>query len=95
VMPVFDLARDLSGIDAVMNDPSRFPFAHPPHPLAPQNLTDHIVSFGRQSCLKTLIVSRLVRSPDFERRVDALRAFVKTRADVSEADLDRLVAHLR
>jgi hypothetical protein len=93
-MPVFDLARDLSGVDAVMNDPSRFPFPYTLHPLSPQNLADHIVSFGRQSCLKTLIVSWLARSPNFERRVAALRAFVKTRVDVGEADLDRLVAYL-
>ena len=93
-MPVLDLARDLSGLDAVMNDPARFPFAHSPHPLSPQNLADEIVSFGRQSCLKTLIVSWLVKSQNFESRVAALRAFVKTRVDVSEGDLDRLVAHL-
>jgi hypothetical protein len=94
-MPVLDLARDLSGLDSVMNDPSRFPFAYTLHPLSPQNLADHMVNFGRQSCLKTLIVSWLAKSPNFERRVDALRVFVRTRADVSEADLDRLVAHLR
>jgi hypothetical protein len=94
-MPVLDLARDLRGLDAVMNDTSRFPFNYPLHPLTPQNLADYFVSFGRQSCLKTLIVSWLARSPDFENRVAALRAFVKTRADVSEADLDRLVAYLR
>jgi len=94
-MPVLDLARDLRGIDVVMNDPSRFPFNYPLHPLTPQNLADNIVSFGRQSCLKTLIVSWLVRSPNFENRVAAVRAFVKTRVDVSEGDLDRLVAYLR
>jgi hypothetical protein len=94
-MPVLDLARDLRGLDVVMNDPSRFPFAYSLHPLSPQNLADLFVNFGRQSCLKTLIVSWLVKSPNFENRVAALRAFVKTRADVSEGDLDRLVAHLR
>jgi hypothetical protein len=94
-MPVLDLARDLRGLDVVMNDPSRFPFAHSPHPLSPQNLADLIVSFGRQSCLKTLIVSWLARSADFENRVAALRVFVRTRVDVSEGDLDRLVAYLR
>lgn len=94
-MPVLDLARDLAGLDAVMNDPSRFLFHYTLHPLTPKNLADHIVSFGRQSCLKTLIVSWLNKSPHFENRVAALRAFVKTRVDVSEADLDRLVAHLR
>jgi hypothetical protein len=93
-MPVLDLARDLRGLDVVMNDPSRFPLTSP-HPLGPQNLADLIVGFGRQSCLKTLIVSWLVKSPIFETRVAALRAFVKTRVDVSEADLDRLLAHLR
>lgn len=94
-MPVLDLARDLKGIDAVMNDSSRFPFAYPLHPLSPQNLADHIVSLGRQSCLKTLIVSWLVRSQNFEKRAADLRAFVKTRADVSEGDLDRLLDYLR
>lgn len=94
-MPVLDLARDLSGLDAVINDPSRFPFAYTLHPLSPQNLADSFVSFGRKSCLKTLIVSWLARSPNFENRVAALRAFVRTRADVSEGDLDRLVAYLR
>lgn len=94
-MPVLDLARDLRGIDVVMNDQSRFPFAYPLNPLTPQNLADNIVNFGRQSCLKTLIVSWLVRSPNFENRVATLRAFVRTRVDVSEADLDRLLAYLR
>jgi hypothetical protein len=94
-MPVLDLARDLRGLDAVMNEPSRFPFTYSLHPLSPQNLADNFVSFGRQSCLKTLIVSKLAKSPNFENRVAALRAFVKTRADMSEGDLDRLVAHLR
>jgi hypothetical protein len=94
-MPVLDLARDLDGLDEVMNDPLRFPFVEPPHPQAPQNLADNFVSFGRQSCLKTLIVSWLVRSANFENRVAALRAFVRTRVDVSEADLDLLVAGLR
>jgi hypothetical protein len=94
-MPVLDLARDLRGLDAVMNDPSRFPFASTAHPLAPKNLADHIVSFGRQSCLKTLIVSRMAGSHDFEHRVATLRAFVATRVDVGEADLDRLLARLR
>ncbi len=94
-MPVLDLARDLSGLDVVMNDPSRFPFTYSLHPLSPQNLADNFVSFGRQSCLKTLIVSWLAKSPNFENRVAALRAFVRTRVDVSEGDLDRLVAYLR
>jgi hypothetical protein len=94
-LPVLDLARDLRGLDAVMNDSSRFPFVQPPSPLSPQNLADEFVSFGRKSCLKTLIVSRLARSPNFENRIAALRAFVKTRVDVSEADLDRLVGFLR
>jgi len=94
-LPVLDLARDLRGLDVVMNDPSRFPLAHPPSALSPQNLADEFVSFGRKSCLKTLIVSWLARSPNFENRVAALRAFVRTRVDVSEADLDRLVACLR
>jgi hypothetical protein len=93
-MPVLDLARDLRGLDVVMNDPSRFPFASSPHPHSPQNLADHFVNFGRQSCLKTLIVSWLARSPNFENRVAALRSFVRTRVDVSEGDLDRLVACL-
>jgi hypothetical protein len=93
-MPVLDLARDLHGLDVVMNDPSRFPFTHSPPPLAPQNLADSFINFGRQSCLKTLIVSWLARSPNFENRVAALRAFVRTRGDVSEGDLDRLMAHL-
>lgn len=94
-MPVLDLARDLHGLDVVMNDASRFPLGKRPSPLSPQNLADEFVNFGRKSCLKTLIVSWLARSPDFENRVAALRAFVKTRVDVSEADLDRLVACLR
>jgi hypothetical protein len=94
-MPVLDLARDLRGLDVVMNDPSRFSFTYPLHPLSPQNLADNFVSSGRQSCLKTLIASWLARSPDFNNRVAALRAFVKTRVDVSEGDLDRLVTHLR
>jgi hypothetical protein len=94
-MPVLDLARDLPGLDVIMNDPSRFAFAYPLHPLTPQNLADHFVGFGRQSCLKTLIVSWLANSPNFENRVAALRAFVRTRVDVSEGDLDRLVAYLR
>ena len=94
-MPVLDLARTLSGLDVVMNDPSRFPFAHSPHPLSPQTLADTFVNCGRQSCLKTLIVSWLAKSPNFENRVAGLRAFVKTRVDVSEGDLDRLVAYLR
>ncbi|MGN6153749.1 MAG: hypothetical protein ACTHOH_17350 [Lysobacteraceae bacterium] len=94
-MPVLDLARDLRGLDAAMNDPSRFPFACTAHPLAPKNLADHIVSFGRQSCLKPLIVSRMAGSRDFEERVAALRAFVATRVNVGEADLDRLLARLR
>ena len=94
-MPVLDLARDLRGLDAVMNDPSRFPFAWTAHPLAPKNLADHIMGFGRQSCLKALIVSRMAGSPGFEQRVATLRAFVVTRVDVGEADLDRLLARLR
>lgn len=94
-MPVLDLARDLRGLDAVMNDPSRFSFAATAHPLMPKNLADHIVSFGRQSCLKALIASWMVGSSDFEHRVAALRAFVKTRVDVTEADLDRLLTQLR
>jgi hypothetical protein len=94
-MPVLDLSRDLSGLDAVMNDPSRFPFASAPNPRSPQNLADNFVNFGRQTCLKTLIVSWLAKSPNFENRVAALRAFVGTRADVSEADLDLLLAYLR
>lgn len=91
-MPVLDLARDLEGLDAVMNDPPRFPFVQPRHPQAPQNLADYFVSFGRKSCLKTLIVSWLAGSSNFETRVAALRAFVRTRVDVSEADLDLLLA---
>lgn len=94
-MPVLDLASDLNGLDVVMNDPPRFPFAYPLHPLTPQNLADSFINFGRQSCLKTLIVSKLAKSPNFEARVAALRAFVRTRVDVSEDDLDRLLAHLR
>jgi len=94
-MPVLDLARDLRGLDAVMNDPSRFPFASTPHPESPGNLADNYVSFGRKSCLKPLIVSWLAKSPNFENRVAALRAFVKTRLDVNEGDLDRVVAALR
>ena len=78
-----------------MNDPSRFPFTYPLHPLTPQNLADSFVSFGRQSCLKPLIVSWLAKNPAFETRVTTLREFVKKRADVSEADVDRLVAYLR
>jgi len=92
-LPVLDLARDLRGLDIVMNDRSRFPIA-PPSPLSPQNLADEFVSLGRKSCLKTLIVSWLARSSSFQNRVAELRAFVKTRVDVSEADLDRLVASL-
>ncbi len=64
------------------------------HPLTPQNLADNFVAVGRQSCLKTLIVSWLARSPNFKDRVASLRAFVKTRVDVSEPDLDRLLAYL-
>jgi hypothetical protein len=94
-LPVLDLARDLRGLDAVMNDAARFPFASVPHPLSPNNLADYMINFGRKSCLKTLIVSWLVRSPDFEKRVAHLRAFVKTRVDVSEGDLDHLLASLR
>jgi hypothetical protein len=94
-MPVLDLARDLAGLDALMNDPSRFPFTYLPYPHAPQNLADHFVSFGRQSCLKTLIAAWLNRNSDFENRVMSLREFVKKRVDVSEEDLNRLVAYLR
>jgi hypothetical protein len=47
-MPVLDLARDLRGLDVVMNDPSRFPFALSLHPLSPQNLADLMVNFGRR-----------------------------------------------
>jgi hypothetical protein len=94
-MPVLDLARDLEGLDGVMNDPLRFPFVQPPHPQAPQNLADNFVNLGRKSCLKTLIVSWLAGSSNFENRVAALRAFVRTRVDVSEADLDLLLAGLR
>lgn len=36
-----------------------------------------------------------LRSHDFEHRVATLRAFVTTRVDVGEADLDRLLARLR
>ena len=94
-MPVLDLARDIRGLDRVMNDPPRFPFVQPPHPQAPQNLADCFVSLGRQSCLKTLIVSWLAGSSDFETRVAALRAFVRARVDVSEAHLDLLLSGLR
>jgi hypothetical protein len=44
---------------------------------------------------KPLIVSWLAKNPAFEARVTTLREFVKGRADVSEADVDRLVARLR
>ncbi|HTU66542.1 MAG TPA: hypothetical protein VMF52_11375 [Steroidobacteraceae bacterium] len=94
-MPVLDLARDLQGLDVVMNDTTRFVFDYPLHPLTPDNLADSFVGFGRQSCLKTLIVSWLVKSRGFANRVAALRAFVKTRVDVGEADLERLLAYLR
>lgn len=94
-LPVLDLARDLRGLDVVMNDPSHFAFGYPLHPLTPQNLADNFVNMGRQSCLKTLIVSWLTKSPNFETRVAALRAFVKTRVDVNEGDLDRLLVYLR
>lgn len=94
-LPVLDLARDLNGLDVVMNDSSRFPLPSPPHPLSSQNLADHIVSFGRQSCLKTLIVSWLAKSPNLENRIAALRAFVGGRADVNEEDLERLLGYLR
>jgi hypothetical protein len=94
-MPVLNFAREPGGLDEIMNVPSRFPFTYPLHPLTPQNLADSFVSFGRQSCLKTLIVSWLAQSPHFENRVATLREFVKTRVDVSENDLDRLVAYLR
>jgi hypothetical protein len=94
-MPVLDLARDLGGLDVVMNDRSRFPFTYPLHPLTPQNLADSFVGIGRQWCLKTLIVSWLARNPEFDSRVADLRAFVKTRVDVGEKDLDRLLVWLR
>jgi hypothetical protein len=94
-MPVLDLASEPVGLDEVMNIPSRFPFNYPLDPLTPQNLADSFVSCGRQSCLKTLIAAWLVRSPHFEARVASLREFVKTRVDVSENDLDKLVTYLR
>lgn len=93
-MPVLDLAVDINGLDVVMNESSRFPFSHSPHPLSPKNLADNFVSFGRQSCLKTLIVAWLARNPGFENRVATLREFVKTRVDVSEDDLEKLLAYL-
>jgi hypothetical protein len=69
-MPVLDLARDLRGLDIVMNDPCDL-------------------------LLPTHSIRSQAKSPNFENRVAALRAFVRTRADVSEGDLDRLVAYLR
>ncbi|HEX2584557.1 MAG TPA: hypothetical protein VHL14_05465, partial [Steroidobacteraceae bacterium] len=94
-MPVLDLANNLAGLDELMNVPSRFPIGYLPHPLAPKNLADEFVSCGRQSCLKPLIVAWLNGNPNFENRVASLREFVKTRVDISEADLERLVTYLR
>lgn len=95
-MAVLDLAREPGGLDKVMNEPQRFPFSYTDlHPLAPQNLADEYISYGRDLCLKPLIVAWLARNPGFEDRVAVLRKFVQGRADVSESDIARVVNHLR
>lgn len=95
-LPVLELAQQPGGLDQVMNEPKRFPFDFPDlHPLAPQNLADEYLSFGRNRCLKPLIVAWLANNPAFEARVADLRRFVQGRADVSESDVDRVVHHLR
>jgi hypothetical protein len=94
-LPVLDLAQQPGGLDQVMNEPQRFPFAFAGlHPLAPQNLAEEYISHGRNLCLKPLLVAWLARNPAFEDRVAALRRFVQGRADVSERDIDRVVDHL-
>lgn len=95
-LPVLELARQPGGLDQVMNQPQLFPFDYPGlHPLASQNLADEYVSYGRNLSLKPLIVAWLARNPAFEDRLAALRTFVQGRADVSEADIARVVDHLR
>jgi hypothetical protein len=95
-LPVLELARLPGGLDRVMNEPQRFPFDYPGlHPQAPQNLANEYISYGRNLCLKPLILAWLARSPAFEARVADLRRFVQGRADVSESDIARVVDHLR
>lgn len=95
-MPPLELACEPGGLDRLMNEPQRFPFSYPNlHPQAPHNLADEYVSYGRNLCLKTLIVAWLARNPAFENRVADLRRFVQQRVDVCVEELDRVVDHLR
>jgi hypothetical protein len=95
VMPVLDHARDAVGLNEVMNQPWRFPFTYPLHPQTPSTLADHVAAFSGRQNLKGLIAAWQVRSPEFDERVKALRELAKKRSVGSEAELDRMVAHLR
>lgn len=95
-LPVLDLARSLPGLDRLMNQRQLFPYSFPGlDPRAPQTLADDAVNVGRLGCLKVLVAAHLAGNPQFEQRVEDLRRFVQGRADVTEAQLDQLVAHLR
>ena len=95
VMPVLDHARDAVGLNEVMNQPLRFPFTYPLHPQTPSTLADHFAAFSGQHRLKCLIAAWQVRSPVFDERVKALRELAVKRSHGTEAELDRMVAHLR
>jgi hypothetical protein len=95
-LAVLDLVRQADGLDAAWNDPSRLRFEIPElPPRAPQRLSEVWRLVGRTQCLKPLIAAWQAGSPQFDELVLQARSFVRGRVDVGEAEVDRLVGHLR
>lgn len=95
-LPVLDLAREPGGLDRVWNDRSRFPFTHEGlNPAGPRTLADHQLEYGKVHCLRALIAAHLAGNPGFDARVAELRRFAQPRADLTDADITKVVEHLR
>jgi len=91
-MPVLDAARSLTGLNEVMNRQDRFPLDHQVrHPDDSRSLAQYL----HRHSFEPLIVAWLVQDPEFDALVEEYREYTRNRVDMTTADLDKLLGHLR
>jgi hypothetical protein len=95
-LPVLNLAAEAGGLLRLLTEPERFPLhLAQPRPGQPSNVVELAWMIVTKQSLKPLIVLWLAHSPAFDDRLTSLRAAFASRTFESNADIDRLLAHLK
>ena len=94
-LPALDLAAQSGGLLRLLSEPGRFPLRlAEPRAGQPGNVAELAWMITSKQSLKPLIVLWLANSPAFGTRLATLRAEFTGRTFESNADIDRLLAHL-